>query len=219
MSVNIAKSEVKISVPGGAIEVSPSELKAFIRLVVTDPSGRVMSDSGEQESHSFVIQFLEFIYRVFDSVQTAFTATDGTEDQGYLAASDNPIGCVKAPINNSNFGIVIGTDDTAEDNTDHALNTQLTEGVTAGKITHNQSIINFAPAVTGGNVDMVLLRSFTNNTGNLITVKEAGVYTVHMAVAGALWYYHCHVRDVLASSVAVADKCSLSVFYTLRTTV
>ncbi|GAI61618.1 unnamed protein product, partial [marine sediment metagenome] len=57
--------------------------------------------------------------------------------------------------------------------------------------------------------------SFPNNTGSTITIKEAGIYIF----SGGLSYF-CIIRDVLgAPGVTVPDKCALTVYYTLRTTV
>ena len=161
-----------------------------------------------------MIQFLEFIYAM--GVGTAIysaTATDGAEKYFYR----HDYACdymfqLDAPVNESGYGIVVGTGDTAETNTDHKLETQLTEGMGAGNITHGEQIIG-AAAVVGANVDMDIKRAFTNGTGSTITVKEAGVY------ASLSINYHCILRDVLSPAVDVPDKCSLTVIYTVRTTV
>ena len=189
-------------------------VQLLIRCVVKNPNGRIISDTGQKPANSFVIQFLEFIYLMMGGAIMLATATDGTEDgiySGALASSD--LFQIKAPANNSLYGMVVGTGDTAEDNEDYCLETQLTEGVGAGNITHGIMGVG-TTAVVGVNVDLVLSRSFHNLTGSAITVKEAGLYTKYSTL-----YYHCIIRDVLGTPVEVPDKCSLTVYYTVRTTV
>ncbi len=193
-------------------------VQLLLRMVVKDPNGKVLSDTGQKPAKSFVIQFLEFIYGAFEGLAAhTATATDGTEDMIYNSANDaSDHFCLNAPINDDEYGIVVGTGDTAETNTDFKLETQLTEGAGLGNITHGVMVIG-TTAVVGANVDLETSRSFTNNTGAAITVKEAGVYT------GLLFNgtrnFHCIIRDVLGTPVEVPDMCSLAVFYTFRTTV
>jgi len=191
-------------------------VQLLIRAVVKDPDGKVLSDTGRKPSKSFVIQFLEFIYPLFDGAAPSYaaTATDGTEDDIYssaIQAYKNFL--INAPINDDDYGIVVGTGDTAVTNTDFKLETQLTEGVGVGNIIHGAQVIT-VPGVVGANVDLETERPFTNNTGSSITIKEAGLYT---NISDA--YFHCIIRDVLALPVNLPDKCSLTVYYTLRTTV
>lgn len=190
-------------------------VKLLIRMVVRDPDGKIITDTRRKPSKSFVIQFLEGFYgMVAIGASMTATATDGTED--IITFSNTPISSnlrVDAAVNIDVYGVVVGTGDAAESNTDHKLETQLTEGVGAGNITHGESVVETV-AVVGANVDLEVKRAFTNLTGSTITVKEAGIYCKQ--VSG---YYHCLVRDVLAASVEVPDKCSLTVIYTLRTTV
>ena len=197
----------------------PHGIQLLIRTLVKDANGKVLSDSGQKPSKSFVIQFLEMLHLLFDGPYGEHdrTQVDGSEDEMY--EHDRPATYywqANAAVNTSVYGIVVGTGDTASTNIDYALETQLTEGVGGGQITHGQSVVE-APAVVGANVDMEMYRAFTNNTGSSITVKEAGLYTRHRDMAQP--FYFCNIRDVLGTPVAVPDKCSLTVFYTLRTTV
>ena len=192
----------------------PAGVQLFIRAVVRDPDGKIINDTGRKPARSFLIQFLEFVRGLGVGTGTInATATDGTEDVIWKAGVRSDIFYqIGAGINDSDFGIVIGTGDTAVTNTDHKLETQLTEGAGAGNITHGEMIIGTA-AVVGTNVDMEIKRAFTNSTGSTITVKEAGLYAFTSP------YYHCTIRDVLSPAVEVPDKCSLTVIYTVRTTV
>lgn len=190
-------------------------VQLLVRAVVTDPDGKIITDTGRKPARSFLIQFLEAVWGIFRGTYAYATALDGGEDYIIIGAEniDTQL-LINAGAYNSDKGIVVGTGDTAVTNTDYKLETQLTEGVTAGKITHGAQIVGTAEVV-GANVDLELKRAFTNNTGSTITVKEAGIYVHCTAYAGD----HCIIRDVLAGGVDVPDKCSLTVYYTLRTTV
>lgn len=195
-------------------EKKANGIQLLLRVVVRDPDGKVISDTGRKPAKSFLIQFLEFIHGLFSTISRDATATDGTEDAiySYLQECSENFR-VDAPANNENYGIVVGTGFTAEDNEDHQLETQIAEGTGAGQLTHGTTTVNTA-AVVGANVDLEVTRTFTNGSGNTITVKEAGMYTADYSP-----HYHCIIRDVLGAEVGVPDKCGLSVTYTLRTTV
>ncbi len=192
-------------------------LQTLIRTVVTKPDGTVMYDSGTHPSRSFVIQFLEFVYGISGGAGNYLqvTATNNTEQYIYMYNQETAEHFfADAPVNVSNHGIVVGTGDTAVDNTDYKLETQLGEGVGAGQITHG-AMVFVATVEVGANIDFVLKRSFVNNTGSTITVKEAGVYVRNLMVPTQ----HCIIRDVLGVPIDVPDKCALTVYYTIRTTV
>lgn len=199
----------------------PSSVQLLIRTVVKDPDGKVINDSGQHPAKSFVIQFLEFIRYFFDATGASrlATATDGSEDPIYNAAGQCELHFyVDAPASleyGGNWGIVIGTGNTPATNTDYKLETKLSPP----NITPGDSTVGVA-AVVGSNVDLTITRAYTNNTGSTITVREAGIYTRYKS-AGAppAGLYHCIIRDVLAPEVTLPDKCSLTVYYTIRTTV
>lgn len=194
-----------------------ASMQLMVRLVVTDEKGRVIKDTGDVPSRSYVIQFLEHIY-AFLSKPSTLSITDVAGAESICYSNVNT--CEKhmrfdGGIGASQYGIVVGSGDTAPTNTDFKLETQITHGTGAGKITHNVCTVDEVTAVVGVNVDLILLRSFTNNTGALRTVKEVGIYVKQTITPE----YFCIIRDVLGSPVEVPDKCSLSVYYTMRTTV
>ena len=192
-------------------------VQLLIRCVVRDPDGKIITDTGEKRARSFVLQFLTFIYAMGRATDQLAKATDGTNDPLYTDSMlIERAFRIMAGVGEDPWGVVVGTGDTAADNADFTLETQLTEGVGAGNITHG-SVITVNAAVVGANVDFIVERAFSNLTGSEITVKEAGIYTRWGFLAEN--YYHCIIRDVLSPAVDVPDKCSLTVIYTVRTTV
>lgn len=198
-------------------EKKAAGVQLLIRAVVRDPEGKVIKDTGQGPARSFVLQFLQWIGAVFDSLGTQVTDVNGVNKYIYHPIRDNyEMNTILSLGNASLYGTVVGTGDTAADNTDYALEAQIVEGAEAGELTHGAQAIE-AVAVVGSNVDLELKRSFTNNSGDTITVKEAGIYC--RSKQNGTQGYHMLVRDVLGGGAEVPDKCSLTVYYTLRTTV
>jgi len=198
-------------------EKKAHRIQLLLRAVVRDPDGKVLSDTGQKPAKSFLIQFLEALWCLLYLTNEAFNATNTVGGEGQLYFGGFP--CTKnlrvdAVAAEDRWGLVVGTGDTAETNTDYALETQLTEGLGAGDISHGATVIGTA-AVVGANVDLEIKRPFTNLTGSAITVKEAGLYSA----SGDETFFHCLVRDVFPGPVDVPNYCSLTVYYTLRTTV
>jgi hypothetical protein len=71
--------------------------------------------------------------------------------------------------------------------------------------------------VAAGNVDYVLERSFTNESGSAITVNEVGAY-IKMWDKTVTYRYFCILRD-LTGGISVGSGEILVVEYTVRTTV
>lgn len=189
-------------------------MQLLLRLVVTDPNGKVLTDTGQKPSKSFVIQWLEAIYYIFDGIEPTNTCILGTEERMVRTGVTLTSQCkTNAPINDDEYGIVAGTGDTAVDNEDYKLATQLTEGVGVGNITHGAMV--HETVVIDTYVSWEMKRPFTNNTGSLITVKEVGTYTKQANTSP--YPSHCIIRDVLGTPVDVPDKCSLTAYYTWRT--
>ncbi len=192
-------------------------IKLLIRMVVKDSKGRVIQDTGQDPAKSFVIQFLKWLGGVFES--TNINATDITGAPKNIVSTIRKsfeMARVDALVNDATHGIVVGTGDAAVDNTDIALETKIAHGSGAGQLTHGAQGIE-AVAVVGANVDLELKRAFTNNSGGAIIVKEVGLYM--KSKQNGTYAYFMVIRDVLAPAITVPDMCSLTIYYTLRTTV
>lgn len=194
-------------------------IQLSIRLVVKDEKGRVLEDTGRKKSHSFVIQFLEFFYAMLGFAvdgATNYYATDTSGAESYFYKGNTWAEQnfrVDAGVGDHEWGIVVGTGIAALSNTDHKLATQLTEGVGAGNITHGAMDMG-TTGIVGTAVELDLIRAFTNNTGTPITVREAALYSRSYVDDD----YHCLIRD-LTGAITIPHLCSLTAYYTLKTTV
>jgi hypothetical protein len=113
------------------------------------------------------------------------------------------------------YGIVVGTGANAPTNADTNLQTIIAHGAGAGQLNYQAGTFTDA-AVIGANVDFILTRTWTNASGNSITVQEVGVY-VSVADSGSTQRYFDVIRDL--GSITVANGQTLTATYTLRTTV
>lgn len=121
----------------------------------------------------------------------------------------------KAPLNNSIYGIVLGTDATAVDITDHQLAAQIHNGVGAGQMVHNAMVIDGTITIADPDAYFEFYRNFNNNSGGSISVRETGLYC--KANITAVSYYFCIVRDV-PTLITVPDGGGCYVKYTAKIT-
>lgn len=192
-------------------------METYYRILKHGADGKLVKDSGLLPSRSYVIQFLELVGAFFTGGNVEATDTSGAE--AYIWADAHileNIGNVKAAAEDDTYGIVVGTNagTSAEDNEDHALDTKiLHSGIGAANKLNYQAVTTISAREVGANVDMDITRTFINETGGNITVKEIGLIVKQVSVIK----YHLMLRDVVADEL-VADAETLTVIYTLRTT-
>jgi len=188
-------------------------LKVYYQLVLTDKNGKVIRRFRKRLSRSFVIQFLEMIDSLTNITGGIATITDISNNE--RTPVDTSVLSMNGGAGDVYRGIVVGTGTGAESNTNYCLGTQIAHGSAANQLNYGvQSIV--PTQVVGANVDLVLSRVFTNNSGASITVTEIGVYAYITATSTQTG---CIIRDLLAAGVAVGNGQQLTVSYTLRTTV
>jgi len=209
-------------------------LKLFWQITITDTkTGKIIRRTRKRLSHSFVKQFLqllEFSFRhawggagdTVNIIDTGNTSRAAAMDTMNSATTAVPryFFAVDAPEDDDTYGIVVGSDNTAEDNTDYKLNTQIADGAAAGELDYT-SHTWVTSAVVGANVDFQIQRPFINNSGGNVTIEECGIYLKTWCVSGSTMvtgYIFCIVRDT-TGTVTVADGQTATVDYTFRTTV
>lgn len=193
----------------------------YIQATITE-NGRVIKKTHRKRSRSYLKQMLQMIAAIMEHT---YATTDGNQtikDTGNadrtmrgFATTANQNWAGDAAVNDSTYGVVVGTDNTAPTNTDVTLVAQVVHGGGAGQLSHGAHTFT-APAVVGANIDYIIQRTFINNSGGAIAIEEAGIYMkADDSTAGARIL--CVIRDLL--SISVANGQTLTVTYTLRTTV
>jgi len=161
------------------------------------------------KAKSLVKGFLYLLWVQISRVSTSTKRTNGTSSSVLTAANNFK---TDAPINTDDYGIVVGTNNTAVSINDYALNTQIMEGTGAGQMTHQAVDFPEAVNVSGSDCRFQIHRDFINNSGGSITINEIGIY-----VYGYLSYRICIDRTL--STKIVPDTEGASVTYTMLITV
>ena len=193
-------------------------LKAFIEVKVNDKNGKLISKK-TKESKSFLIGFLGLLEGLLRGNVASSTVKDvlnSLEDFPDATSNASYIMGVWGADDDATFGIVVGTGNTAPDNTDYKLETPIAHGVAATQLDYNGTSY-VAAQVVGANVDLQIIRTFTNGSGGTIVVEEVGIYATAVET-GAANKVLAIIRDI-TGGVTVLNTQVLTVTYTLRTTV
>lgn len=187
------------------------ELKAKVTLTLTDiKTGKVIKKRSFR-SQSYVLAMLDILYEQMVNVAMNITDTGGTARS--VGAHLNNF-MVQTNANDSANGLVVGTGTVAVAITDTKLGTQITHGSTSGLLLYGAVTIT-APATSGSTRSYTIIRTFTNNSGATITVKECGIYVMALAAT----YKFCAVRDLISGGQAVLNGQALTITYTIGVTV
>lgn len=205
-----------------------AKVELMYRVLVKDKNGKLVKKTRWRKSKSYTIAFLKHIDVFFNHIYNTVGTTVSIIDIGNVARDvrawttiDGASGkymTVLSPDNSSSYGIQVGSGVTAPTNVDYALETQIAHGVGAGQLDYGAHS-RTAAGVVGANVDFIISRAFYNGSGGNVGVNEIGMACATAEYNTWTARYFLLIRDVLPSTVTVADTQTLTVQYTLRTTV
>jgi len=197
-------------------------LKAEIIIERYDKKGQLL-EKIKQKSRSFLKQFIQLIE--VQTNQASKTITDITGTNRSVGAVDMNLFCVPGgghgyvdptyrEVQTENIGVVVGSGTTAVTPTDTKLETKIAHGTGSGQLVYLGC--GLKPVVISGSDAYVdLIRFFENQSGGNVTINEVGIY----AIAATQQWGFCICRDVLSSSITVADGQLLKVRYRVKVTV
>ena len=118
-------------------------------------------------------------------------------------------------MNNTNIGIVVGTDNTVESIDDYRMVALVLNGTAAGQLQYQaqlQGVATFNAVSKMWSKEWT--RSFHNIGGGAITIREIGCYKYISSTTtlNAL----CTIRDVLASPITLNTGEKLTITYTFN---
>ena len=131
---------------------------------------------------------------------------------GYLLNYNNVNG-----IDNSSFGIMLGSGTDAVITTDDNIVTPITHGTSSGQLEYLGTFSPLDVTVVSSTASFMIERLFLNSSGGDVTVKEIGMYSLGVPSSGTyrLW---CIARDLVSPAVTVANGEYLKVSYTIQVT-
>jgi len=115
---------------------------------------------------------------------------------------------------NDDFGILVGSDNTAESFEDYIVITKIVEGIGAGQLNYAATTVP-TKSYNGGTLTWTItwFRYFNNNSPGNVNVNEVGLYTSGYATAASIYL---NSRDVLGATVTIPATGQLKVTYTFQ---
>jgi hypothetical protein len=201
----------------------PKLPKAVIEYEVRDKNGKLLS-RGKLPAKSWVgniIGLLSSLIKGGTSGTTSFTRYVGdtrtdlidisNTARGYgiaLSTANTYVGG-EAPVGDVGGGIVVGTSDTPVSLGQYALQSPIAHGTGSGQLSYGATTVEALTKNTAWFFRVI--RTFTNNSGASITVKEIGLY-VKLWSGGAVYSYML-ARDVPSTPITIPNGSTLTVRY------
>ena len=201
---------------------------AYVGYRVTDKKGRILSNQ-YGPGHSWTRNYYNFIFgsgsdghgdggSTFGAGLMSGKATPGNIYANVIYSANRASYAILGYGFNNNtttndYGIVVGTDETAFGFDQHALGALIASGNAAGQLAY-QAQLSPVLAYTAGTKTWKTTNSrlFNNNSGALITVKESALYWRGSIFSGAVQSYMFE-RNVPETPVDVAIGAQLTVTY------
>lgn len=185
----------------------------LIESFATDRDGRVISRRRRRKAHSFVQGYLWAACANIVSTVVAFGPVLDVNDASVnLRNRQGPLTC-NGVLATPDPGIRIGTGNSEVRVSQNKLDAVIAEGSGAGQMNHQAQTWVFT-GVSGSQAYFTMTRSFINNSGSTISVREAGM---HVPVfEGVFSYYLLACRDL--ASHDVPDGGAVTLTYTIRIT-
>jgi hypothetical protein len=197
---------------------TPKLPKAVIEYEVRDKNGKLI-EKGKFPAKSWVgniIRLLNMLWDVWASVTTAYNfyvyglktlivdTTNTARSFGINAGSTGSFGG-EAPAGDTTAGILVGTSDTPVSITQYNLLGLIPNGTGAGQLSYGATVVE--DLVTDTTYYFRVIRTFTNNSGGTITVREIGLF---LKITAQSFMF---ARDVPTSPISVPNGSTLTIRY------
>ena len=210
------------------LKAEEANLSLFYELEVRDKDGRIIS-SRRERSRSLLRNFALLVRTLLAgniagvithstfNVQVDITTRDGSTFKfpslKYCDKSENAPAAMEAAAmeRNDDYGVIVGSGASAVTKYDYDLQSQYKDGIEANQLIHGKTTVE---DVDGDGMESVwrVIRTFTNESGATITVREIGLAVLCQGK------YVLIARDVLDTPEDIPDAASLTVRYVFKVT-
>jgi len=199
----------------GKISKMPS---MWIEYEVKDKNGKIIQ-KGKKKGHSWVGNIIGLLSSL--AGRTYIYSTSGTISFGsadLVDVSGTALGVAKASGVNagsgeSNYGIVIGQSDAPVTLSQYNLLAKISHGTSSGQMLYNASTVE--AMVKDTTWYFRVIRTFSNNSGASVVVREIGLVFNLPASTGSVYSYYnvLLARDVIPSGITVPNGSTLTLRY------
>jgi len=196
---------------------TPKLPKAVIEFEVRDKDGKLIQ-KGKFPAKSWVgniIRLLNALWNVWSGASSAtryyiytpsvlLDTTNTTRALGLVTDASGNYGGA-APAGDTSAGILVGTSDTPVSLAQYNLMGLIAHGMGAGQLSYGAT--NVESLVTDTTYYFRIIRTFSNNSGASITVREIGLFLKPIAQS------FMFARDVPASAITIPNGSTLTLRY------
>lgn len=186
------------------------KFEIFAEVTIRDDKGNIQYIYPKVKLNSYVQAMINLLRANMNASNDSVLAIDGYNRQTAFSTAYGF--SVVATAGDAAWGVVVGTGTTATAISDSKLETQIANGNGAGQLNYGAVSVG-QPVTVGSTRQFTVARTFTNNSGADINVKEVGLYS-KFSVSG---YTACIERSLL--DFVVGNGQSGTVTYTISASV
>ncbi len=198
--------------------------KMLIEYEVKDADGKIVK-KGKQKANSWLGNIIGLIYALVSGTTTgtsSMSAYYGSTASSLVDVSGSARGLFlaytsgntrlggNAPAGEGSYGILVGASDTPNTIATYNLGSKIAHGTDAGQLVYDATTVE--SLIKDASWYFRVVRTFTNQSGGTVTIREIGLVLQLFYAAGGL----CQVlfaRDVLTSPINVGSGQTLTVRY------
>jgi hypothetical protein len=200
----------------------PGEIGVSFWWELKDKDGNVVQRGKEKKSDSFLKQFMQFFHvsaanLQFSPIYVGLSVANIRDTSNTLRLcynSDYGLPSAAGASANANYGILVGTDDTAVAIDQYNLIAKVAHGTGAGQLQY-AAMAFAAPTATVSIAAFVCSRDFSNGSGGSIVLKEAGLALNRSS------QYFLILRDLIEypTGLTVTNGLTFALHYKIQTTI
>jgi hypothetical protein len=198
--------------------------KAYWEIEVRDKNGKLL-ERKRIKSHSWLKQFIAWLRMcalqggsVLTSTINDVTGTVRTVPSTAAEYASAFTMGYNGGAGVDTYGMVVGSGDTPNSISTYALASKIAHGTGSGQLVHGATTVEDVVNPSGNDLQFRTTRTFTNNSGASVTVKEIGIYGTVKDTSYNIRYF-CIVRDVLSSPSSIPDGATMTIRYIVKITV